>query len=79
MWKLVQILELAKFDRRVLLTTPSHLQSLQSMISELFKGLFCQKAHSLFKKSDFFGKSWLNILSKDSSLRISEMKFNEIE
>ena len=76
---MVSILELSAFDRRVLLTTPSYLQSFQAMVSQLFKSLFCQNALSLFEKSEYAGKSWLQLLRKDLAQRIPEMQLAEIE
>ena len=79
MWRLVSILELADYDKRILLTTPQFLESLQMLVNELFKGLFCQRALSLFEQSDNYGKSWLQNLRRDLSQRIPEMQLTEIE
>jgi hypothetical protein len=75
----VSIFELSSFDKNVLLSTPSYLQSLQALVSELFKGLFCQKALNLFQKSEYYGQSWSTYLRKDLSQRIPDMQLVEFE
>ena len=41
--------------------------------------MFCQKALSLFKKSEYSGKSWLSVLKRESVQKLHEMQLHEIE